>query len=136
MQHAHTEQARAYAGASSCGIDAQPLRATRELLRLLPMLQAEASAAQVATLSPSDLHARLAASCEACLRTIHQGLAALGHLVARCSLDLQDGTISHESVENLGHLMAELGDLAGECMRIAAACRPDGNPQPERACAA
>lgn len=136
MQHANTEQARAYAGAASCGIHAQPLRATRELLRLLPLLDADRSANRAATLPPSELRERLAASCDACLRTIHLGIAALGQLLARCSLELQDGTIGRESVENLGFLMAELGDLASECTRIAAACRADGEAKGERACPA
>lgn len=65
----------------------------------------------------------LANSAESAMRTIHLGLAALGQLVARSSLDIQDGTVSAESMENLGFLMAELGDLAAECMRIASECR-------------
>jgi hypothetical protein len=135
MQHAQTEQAGRYAGALSCGIDAQPLRATRELLRLLPMIEAGRSSLQTPTLAPPDVRERLAASCEACLRTTHLGLAALGQLIARCSLDLQDGTIGQEAVENLGFLMAELGDLASECLRIAAACRTVGEGRAERPCA-
>ena len=141
MQHAHTEQVRPYAGAS-CSPELQPLRATRDLLRLLPMLETAGQAGQVSSLQPSgqrelqQLREELGASCEACLRTIHLGIAALGQLVARCSLDLQDGSIHHESVENLGFLMAELGDLASECLRIAAACRGDGSAQGARACLA
>lgn len=136
MQHAQTERAGRYAGGSSCGSDSQPLRATRELLRLLPMIEATRSTAQTPTLAPSELRERLAGSCEACLRTVNLGLAAVGQLIARCSLDLQDGTIGHEAVENLGFLMAELGDLASECLRIAAACRTDGVGRAEqRPCA-
>lgn len=60
------------------------------------------------------------------MRTVHLGLAALGQLVARCSMDLQDGSVPADSVESLGFLMAELGDLAAECMRIAAECRVPG----------
>lgn len=135
MQHAQTEQAGSYAGGLPCGIHAQPPRATRELLRLLPLLDGGRGTVQNTSLSPSELRERLAGSCEACLRTVHLGLAALGELIARCSLDLQDGSIGHEAVENLGFLMAELGDLASECLRIAAACRADGEGRAERPCA-
>ena len=135
MQHAQTEQAGSYAGTAPCGIDAQSLRPTRELLRLLPLLDAKRSGVQAATLSPSELRERLAGSCEACLRTVHLGLAAVGQLIARCSLDLQDGTVDREAVENLGFLMAELGDLASECLRIAATCRGNGKGRAEHPCA-
>ena len=136
MQHAHTERARCYAGARSPALDMPSSRASRDLLRLLPQLQAGPVVADAALLPPTELRERLAFSCEACLRTIHLGIAALGQLLARCSLELQDGTIGQESVENLGFLMAELGDLASECTRIAAACRADGAATGERACAA
>ena len=135
MQHAQTEQAGSYAGATACGIDAQSLRATRELFRLLPLLDTQRRGARTAPLSPSELRERLAGSCEACLRTIHLGVAALGQLIARCSLDLQDGTVDQEAIENLGFLMAELGDLASECLRIAAACRAQGKGRAEHPCA-
>ncbi|HEX2548064.1 MAG TPA: hypothetical protein VHL79_24480 [Ramlibacter sp.] len=94
----------------------------RELVRLLPCLPATGATAP-RELEAGELQARLASSCEASLRTIHLGLASLGQLVARCSMELQDGTISTDAIENLGHLMAELGDLASECMRIAGDCR-------------
>jgi hypothetical protein len=98
------------------------LRPVRELLRLLPLLTAADGASKV-TPGPSGDLANLAGCAEACIRTVHLGLGALGHLVARCSMDLQDGSVPSESIENLGFLMAELGDLAAECMRIAAQCR-------------
>jgi hypothetical protein len=98
------------------------LRPVRELLRLLPLLTAAEGASKV-NLAPSGDLANLAGCAEACIRTVHLGVGALGHLVARCSMDLQDGSVPAESIENLGFLMAELGDLAAECMRIAAQCR-------------
>lgn len=94
------------------GVSVRPIR---QLFRQLPALtqgQLRAGALIV-----------LAHSAESAMRTIHLGLAALGQLVARSSLDIQDGTVSAESMENLGFLMAELGDLAAECMRIASECR-------------
>lgn len=102
------------AGAVPAG-GAAPVRPIRQLFRQLSVLtegQGRAGALIV-----------LANSAESAMRTIHLGLAALGQLVARSSLDIQDGTVSAESMENLGFLMAELGDLAAECMRIASECR-------------
>lgn len=66
---------------------------------------------------------RLAISAETSMRAIHLGLGALGHLVARSSLDIRDGSVPADVMENLGFLMAELGDLAAECMRVASECR-------------
>jgi hypothetical protein len=36
---------------------------------------------------------------------------------------VEDGTIGADSLESLGFLMAELGDLAAACMTLAARCR-------------
>lgn len=115
MPKAHTEQALAYASTGG-SMAAGPQRPLRDLMRLLPALHPQAPMAP-------ELQQQMASTSSAALRTIHLGLAALGQLVARCSLDLQDGTVGSESIENLGHLMAELGDLAGECMRIHGECR-------------
>src|SRR4051812_20297423 len=91
-------------------------RPVRQLLRQLPAFPAEARASTPALIA-------LAENAETSMRTVHLGLGALGELVARSSLDIQDGTIPSESMENLGFLMAELGDFAAECMRIATDCR-------------
>jgi len=112
--------------AKACGRknDEPVLRPMRELLRRLTASAVVASPT-AATLAAGDL-AGLAVCAEASMRTVHLGLAALGQLVARCSMDLQDGSVPADSVESLGFLMAELGDLAAECMRIAAECRAPG----------
>lgn len=125
MQKAHTEPAAAYAGDGADG--AGPMRPTRALLRLL---QASRSGTDPRNPTPETLREQLAGSSEACLRTIHLGLGALGQLVARCAMDLQDGTVPCENIENLGYLMTELGDLATECMRIAGECRGSAEAGP------
>lgn len=100
--------------------DARPLR---EILRHLPKAMAMEGVRVDAASANGELLDRLAASAEASMKTIHLGLGALGHLVARSSLDIEDGSVPAECVESLGFLMAELGDLAAECMRIASDCR-------------
>lgn len=100
------------AGLAGGAVSGRPIR---QLFRQLPALtQGQGGAGALIV---------LADSAESSMRTIHLGLAALGQLVARSSLDIQDGTVTAESMENLGFLMAELGDLASECMRIASECR-------------
>jgi hypothetical protein len=94
----------------------------RQLLRLLPLLGPvgdDGSPVPAADATLTDL----AECAEASIRTIHLGQCALGQLVARCAMDLQDGSVASDSIESLGFLMAELGDLAAECMRICAECR-------------
>lgn len=110
-----TQDAQLPTAASASAGSIASLRPIRQLFRQLPVLtQGQDSAGALVV---------LADSAESSMRTIHLGLAALGQLVARSSLDIQDGSISAESMENLGFLMAELGDLAAECMRIASSCR-------------
>lgn len=96
-------------------------RPVRALMRDLPVLQKTRNAC----CEPEDRDTlqRLVESAEITMRTIHLGLGALGHLLARSSLDIQDGSVPADSMENLGFLMAELGDLAAECMRVAGECQ-------------
>ncbi|VTU12860.1 hypothetical protein SRS16CHR_00099 [Variovorax sp. SRS16] len=65
----------------------------------------------------------IAEDAQSTLATVHQGLGALGHLLAHSAVVIEDGTIGADSLESLGFLMAELGDLASACMTLAAQCR-------------
>ena len=108
-----------------------PVRPLRELLHQLPLVAAmQPTRSGVTGGSPTFL-ASVAANADATMRVVHLGVGALGTLVARCSMDLQDGTVSPESIENLGFLMAELGDLAAECLQIASRCRTGLQQAPE-----
>jgi hypothetical protein len=73
--------------------------------------------------APPTLLLTLASDAETTLSTIHQGLGAIGHLLAHSSPVIEDGTIGADSLEALGFLLAELGDLAAACMTLAAQCR-------------
>lgn len=111
--------------------DMPPARPLRELLHQLPLLAAmQPTRCGVTGGSPTFL-ASVAANADATMRMVHLGVGALGNLVARCSMDLQDGSVSSESIENLGFLMAELGDLAAECLQIASRCRAGLQQAPE-----
>lgn len=65
----------------------------------------------------------LAEDAEATMSSVHQGLGAIGHLLAHSAVPIEDGTIGADSLESLGLMMAELGDLAAACMTLAAHCR-------------
>ncbi|VWX62956.1 conserved hypothetical protein [Burkholderiales bacterium 8X] len=66
---------------------------------------------------------KLAQDAESTLNTVLNGLGAIGQLLAHSSIELEDGTIGADSLESLGFLMSELGDLAASCMTLSAACR-------------
>lgn len=66
---------------------------------------------------------RLADNAQAIMAVCQNGLGALGHLLANSSPVIEDGTVGADSIEALGWLMAELGDLAAHCMVLAAECR-------------
>lgn len=100
-----------------------PPRPMRDLLDQLARIPTDSS-------GQADLHAcqasillALAEDAEATMSSIHQGLGAVGHLLAHSAVPIEDGSIGADSVESLGFLMAELGDLAAACMTLAAHCR-------------
>lgn len=61
---------------------------------------------------------RIADHAEAGMRVIQHGLAAIGHLLAQSAVQVEERTIPSESVESLGTLMAELGELAALCHQL------------------
>jgi hypothetical protein len=95
----------------------------RQLLDRLPRLQRSAAGTIDLSHSPSELLGSIAEDAETTLSTIHQGLGAIGQLLAHSAVPIEDGTIGADSLESLGFLMAELGDLAAACMTLAAQCR-------------
>jgi hypothetical protein len=88
--------------------------------RLLPVQEGgriDFRAANAQTLAVLETNA------ETSMRAIHLGLGSLGHLLARSSVEIADGTFSAECMANLGFLITELGDVAAECLWIASQCR-------------
>ncbi len=65
----------------------------------------------------------LSEDAETVMAVCQNGMAALGQLLAHSSPVIEDGTVSAESVEALGWLIAELGDLTAYCLVLAADCR-------------
>lgn len=61
---------------------------------------------------------RLASNARSVMAVSQNGMAALRHLLAHSSPVIEDGTIGADSLESLGWLMAEVGDLAAHCMEL------------------
>ncbi|MBT2304219.1 hypothetical protein J7E70_27680 [Variovorax paradoxus] len=110
-----------------------PQRPTRQLLEQLPRLQFSDSGCIDVSQSPPALLRSIAEDAETTLSTIHQGLGAIGHLLAHSAVPIEDDTIGADSLESLGFLMAELCDLAAACMILAARCRRAAGADDERA---
>ena len=72
---------------------------------------------------------RIADHAEASMRVIQLGLSAIGHLLAQSAVQVEERTIPSESVESLGVLMAELGELAALCHQLSADCASGAGPQ-------
>lgn len=112
---------------------ALPLRPMRDLLHQLSRLPVgDDGVTDLRACGGSSLVA-IAQDAETTLSTIHQGLGAIGHLLAHSAVPVEDGTIGADSLESLGFLMAELGDLAAACLTLAARCRRAAGPDGERA---
>ncbi|GAB3647251.1 hypothetical protein [Ramlibacter alkalitolerans] len=61
---------------------------------------------------------RIADHAATSMRVITLGLAAIGDLLAQSAVQVEERRIPTESVESLGRLMAELGDLAALCHQL------------------
>lgn len=100
-------------------IAAHPLR---DLLSQLRKVQPEVTITGT-TAIPHRLRAPMAESAETVMAVCQNGMAALGQLLAHSSPVIEDGTVGAESVEALGWLIAELGDMTAYCLVLAAECR-------------
>lgn len=94
----------------------------RELLNHLRQVQTVAGRNGSASI-PISLRQPLSENAETVMAVCQNGMAALGHLLAHSSPVIEDGTVGADSVEALGWLIAELGDITAFCMVLAAECR-------------
>ena len=106
----------------------------RNLIDWLPMLKVSESTQQVdfQATDPGVL-AVIGEAAETTMNVLHRGIGSIGNLLAHSAVAIEDGSISSDSVEALGYLMASLGALAAGSMVLAARCRreladyqPDG----------
>ena len=94
----------------------------RDLLIQLRQVQPEVTITGT-TAIPYRLRAPMAESAETVMAVCQNGMAALGQLLAHSSPVIEDGTVGADSVEALGWLIAELGDMTAYCLVLAAECR-------------
>lgn len=66
---------------------------------------------------------RIAEHAETTMRVVQLGLGAIGHLLARSAVHVEDESIPSECTESLGTLMAELSDLAAVCYQLSSESR-------------
>ena len=104
----------------------------RELLNQLREVQPEVTITGVTAVPPIPprLRTSLAAAAETVMAVCQNGMAAVGQLMAHSSPVIEDGTVGAESVESLGWLLSELGDLSGYCLVLASECRRIQNLSP------
>lgn len=96
----------------------------RELLNHLRQVQTAAGRNGSCSI-PTSLQQPLSENAETVMAVCQNGMAALGQLLAHSSPVIEDGTVGADSVEALGWLIAELGDMTAYCLVLAAECRRD-----------
>jgi hypothetical protein len=96
-------------------VSQKPMRELLELLRQsAPNHRCEFSVS-----ATKQSQAQIAASATTVMGVCNHGMAAIGHLLAHSAPVIEDGTIGADTVEALGWLLTELGDLAAYCMVLA-----------------
>jgi hypothetical protein len=101
-------------------------RAMGALVDELPSLQMNENGAIDFTATPAVVLASIADKAQTTTAVIGLGLSAIGNLMACAAPEMEDGTISADTVEALGWLMAELGEMAAVCFVLATLCRQHG----------
>lgn len=110
-------------GCCAESIQLQSPPALREVLRLLPQLHTDpAGAIDYAASQPQTLVA-LADHSETAMGAINLGLSAVGALLAYSAPEVEDGSVSSDTVESLGWLLSELGEVAAGLFVLASHCR-------------
>ncbi|APW42016.1 hypothetical protein RS694_05330 [Rhodoferax saidenbachensis] len=107
------------------------LRPMRDLMTRLPTLPVTGGQKVDYAAADPALLVAIAEDAEILVGTMHNGVSAIGQLLANSAVMVEDGTISADCLEALGFLMSELGDMAASCMALAAHCRretADYNP--------
>jgi len=101
----------------------QALRPLRDLIRRLPQLPLNDRHEIDFPAADGDLLVAVGDAAEITVNVINHGVGAVGNLLAHSAVAIEDGSISSDCVESLGYLLAEISDLAAECMTLAAHSR-------------
>jgi hypothetical protein len=98
-------------------------RPLRDLIVRLPLLVTDRQGKLDLLGSSPSVVLEIAERAETSVKAINLGIAAVGNLWALAAEDIDDGTVAMGTVEALGWLLCELGELGGSLMVLAAECR-------------
>lgn len=104
-------------------VRAEHSKPLRDLLVRLPYLHATNDGGLDLLGSSPSLLLELAEDAECCVQALNLGIAAIGNILPYAAPEIEDGTVPMGTVEALGWLLAELGDVAAACGVLAAECR-------------
>ena len=110
-------------GSRAESIQPQSAPALREVLRLLPQLRTDPTGAIDYAGSQPQTLVVLADHAETAMCAINLGLSAVGALLAYSAPEVEDGSVSSDSVESLGWLLSELGEVAAGLFVLSSHCR-------------
>ena len=105
-------------------------RPLRDLMVRLPQLATTQDGKPDLLASSPALRVELVQYAEDCVQAIALGIAAIGSIVPHAAPEIEDGTVPMSTVEALGWLLSELGEVAAACAVLAAECR-QANARPE-----
>ena len=106
----------------------QASHAMRALIDALPSVRASADGRIDFASTPVALLSQVADNAEVTAAGISLGLSAVGNLIPYAAPEMGDGTIGSDTIEALGWLMTELGDMAAACLVLASQCRQNSVP--------
>lgn len=98
-------------------------RPIRDLLLLMPHLPIRNSCKIEYEAADADLLVDIARHAETTLRTVHLGTSAIGELLVYASPEIGTGEFPANTIEAIGWLLADLGDLAATAHLLMAGCQ-------------
>ena len=99
------------------------VRPMRDLLLLMPHLPIRDGCEIDYEAADAPLLTEIARHAETTLRTVHLGTSALGELLVYASPEIGTGEFPANTIEALGWLLADLGDLAATVHLLMAGCQ-------------
>lgn len=103
-------------------VDVGSDRPLRDLLLLMPLLSVSDRGEIDYNAATPDLLVQIGANADLSMRTLHRGTASIGRLLVAVSPEIGTGEFSAATVESLGWLLVELGDLASTAQCLSVAC--------------
>lgn len=94
-----------------------------DLLLLMPFLPIRDKCEIDYEAADADLLVDIARHAETILRTVHKGTSAIGELLVYVSPEIGTGEFPANTIEAIGWLLADLGDLAATAHLLIAGCQ-------------